>query len=199
MRLILVFLLALALPVFAQEQKTLTFDQIKEIQTELIKQKLIRIVEPAILELQVLGKKSSYLLQYDVFKNCDKSVQTELGYAFVKCFATPPSIRYFEGGPLEDYYGDRMINVTVEGYETAENLEEKTNPVVIGKLLIMTKVHRYTKKDELDREEFIKQQNGGALETSSGRISILPIKAGDPARWDIVASKVTYEFPMFGK
>lgn len=221
MRLLLTFVFLLSVPVFAQEQKSLTFDQVKEIQMEVMRQKWIRIAEPAIHPLQVFGMKSYVGIEDEVFQNCGRRVLTELGQAWVSCDAKPESIIWYHGGPIEDMWGDRVIDVTVEGYDTHKSLcyldynnpnlglglctegtlRTKIEPVVLARLSIITKVNRYTKKDVDDWDDYIrKDKEQGVVWLIDGVVAEpKSLVLGNVISWEVAASKVSYEFPKLGK
>ena len=92
------------------------------VQGELHRQRLIRIVEPAIYPLHRLAERGYGHPHYDEFwESCDHTSVTELGQAWISCRGQGSMA--FEGpNPTDEVYGDKTISVTVLGFDTHENL-----------------------------------------------------------------------------
>ncbi len=114
-------------------------DMVVQLNRELREQKLIRIVEPIIYPLLRLARSNADWVELRI--SCglsgvhDVSIKTENGQVWVNCVGTPEFLVYYHGpNTPEQVYGDRVIDVVVQGFATKERLCVPYNLDVTRKL-----------------------------------------------------------------
>ena len=195
-----------------------------KISLEVQREHYIRIVEPVIYPLQRLGRLSVVFWPSDwqeFSRSCgfgwNPNEQAELGQAEITC--SVPILKRSdvlgEPPPLEEYYGDRTIQVVVRGFDTKERLctiptestgdfrevclndgtptGRRVRAVVRAKFIITTKVNRYTKEEE----ESAKDSGLKGRLWAGGWNFFYPstYREGEPKDWEVKVGKVEYEFP----
>ncbi len=190
--------------------------------TELERERLIRIIEPAIYPLLRLAEQERHREgDYDwseLSKSCAIGIttqKTELGQAYIHCHPDrPQSIAIHGGNTPEWIWANMTITVTVKGFNTHERLcwvpsdrngigdimqycDEKKpgtiRPVVVATFTLKTTLVRYDEKEA--QEITAANLRRGQIVTSGGIFEPERIEAEDVKSRNVTMSPVRYEFP----
>ena len=191
---------------------------LQQLQRELARERLIRIVEPVVYPLQRMGFAGYNYNWVELFNSCGllghaNALQTEMGQAWTRCEGDTPFDVAIEGpNRPEGIYGNRTVRVEVQGFNTHENLcwlnedkagisdtrrfcDEKKNgrvkAVIIARFIFTTKVLWYTKKEV---DEIIRRRK--EQEDRDRKEGIVTEIIGSifrlPAEGDVKSQKLTF-------
>ena len=178
--------------------------------SELERERLIRIVEPAIFPLVDLTRRThSFEVLWDYCKG-PGVFETELGQAWFRCKEDPPISLMIHGpNPTDPTFGDRTYEITVRGFNTHDRLcwlssdgpgtsderqycdEKKSGrvkAVVVGRFTLVTKWLKYNKQEADEVTELRRSFFGDSLGPGG------PVKEGDTKGREVTVSPVRYEF-----